>query len=88
MSEAPLYEAAEREALAARIRVPDETEHLPGLAPSAEEYVRAAYEQALDQLQTLRTKRDELNAQIKVAVAEEELLNRAVAVFDRAAKHD
>ena len=88
MSEAPLYEAAEREALAARIRVPDETEHLPGLAPSAEEYVRAAHDRALEQLQTLRTQRDDLNAQIKVAVTDEELLNRAVAVFDRAAKHD
>lgn len=74
-------------------RLSDETERMEIAArvreqplPTAEQYLRDQHEESVARLADLRANRDGLNEQIKVAVEDEDVLRRAVAVFDRAAK--
>jgi hypothetical protein len=83
----PMSDELDRDAIAARIGFrPDD--HLPGMAPAAESLLREHHARAAESLASARAERDALNARIKELVADEELLARAVAVFDRAHRND
>ena len=71
----------ERDTLAARVHAATPA---TAPAPSAEAYVRTCHEQSVTRLAERRAQRDSINEMIRLEVEHEEVLGRAVAVFDRA----